>query len=247
MSNLRHSEIKIPGMTMSPRPTILVLKSPQALRQGNSILMGMSKFLATVTMTSVPYTQKISQKNRAHSRNKPVLVLLRLRLLSPTREKRMAKMLLRDQWRVKKNNPTGRLAPMMQMIFASDSQNFLISSMLCTMLGTLVLQRTRFCYCENGRYSTKIEETESIVVSEKQTLIMAVNTYLGRNLNRMQKPNRKAEAISGNFFASDMLITDSSSPKDLENVRMFPLFWSLARQVESRQPMQTQAHVLMRS
>ncbi len=60
-SNLIHNDTKIPGTTISPRPSILNFCSPvYALRYGNISLIGISRFLATVTITSVPYTQKIS-------------------------------------------------------------------------------------------------------------------------------------------------------------------------------------------
>lgn len=53
-SNLRHKATKIPGTTMSPSPNILNFTYPASLRYGKTSLIGMSRFLATVTITSVP-------------------------------------------------------------------------------------------------------------------------------------------------------------------------------------------------
>ena len=60
MSYLSAMATKTPGMTMSPSPNILKVGGTAAISMGKSNLMGASMFLATVTMTSVPKTQKIS-------------------------------------------------------------------------------------------------------------------------------------------------------------------------------------------
>jgi hypothetical protein len=57
------------------------------LKQGARLipLMGASKDLATVTMTLVPKTQKISYTKRPPSRMQPVTTLFRLRISIPVR------------------------------------------------------------------------------------------------------------------------------------------------------------------
>ena len=69
-------------MAISPKPNILnsiplVVKRPDLIQVnmflGNNILIGASKFLATVTITGVKKTQKISQKKRADNNKIPVL------------------------------------------------------------------------------------------------------------------------------------------------------------------------------
>ena len=108
-SNLMQRATKIPGTTMSPNPSMLNFCSVTSIpsqptvvaRQGKTSLMGMSRFLATVTMTSVPQTQKMSQKKRAHRRMNPTLNELILMDFSAVIEKRIPKTLLRNQCLVK--------------------------------------------------------------------------------------------------------------------------------------------------
>lgn len=54
ISNFRQRATKIPGTTMSPSPSMLNFYYPASFMYGNMNLIGMSRFLATVTMTSVP-------------------------------------------------------------------------------------------------------------------------------------------------------------------------------------------------
>ena len=60
MSYLRHMAIKMPGMTMSPRPRRLNLGGSYVQSVGNRSLMGASMLLATVSITSVPKTKNMS-------------------------------------------------------------------------------------------------------------------------------------------------------------------------------------------
>ena len=58
-SYLKHNATNIPGITMSPRPRRA--KGPEKkCSLGKSNLMGKSSPFATVTITSVPNTQKLS-------------------------------------------------------------------------------------------------------------------------------------------------------------------------------------------
>ncbi|TGZ54271.1 hypothetical protein DBV15_06262 [Temnothorax longispinosus] len=64
LSNRKSNAIKIPGNTMSPNPNMAKLSAfkPFSKRScGNTSLMGTSKDFATVTITSVPNTQKASR------------------------------------------------------------------------------------------------------------------------------------------------------------------------------------------
>jgi hypothetical protein len=59
-SNLRQRERKMPGITMSPSPKMEYWGGSVVKSLGNYSLMGASMFLATVIMTSVPKTKKMS-------------------------------------------------------------------------------------------------------------------------------------------------------------------------------------------
>ncbi len=59
-TKLFSGSIDIPGITMSPKPNILNWRVSANKSLGNNNLIGASKDLATVTITSVANTQKIS-------------------------------------------------------------------------------------------------------------------------------------------------------------------------------------------
>ena len=62
-------------MTMSPSPNKESFGGSANRSIGNNNLIGAFKFFATVTITSVPYTQKISYKNNPHNKMNPTLKL----------------------------------------------------------------------------------------------------------------------------------------------------------------------------
>ena len=59
-SNLRQRDTKMPGMTISPSPRIEYLGGSALKSLGNCSFIGASIEVATVTITSVPKTKKIS-------------------------------------------------------------------------------------------------------------------------------------------------------------------------------------------
>ena len=65
-SNRKSNDKKNPGITMSPRPrsesAIFPVVGSGVRDRGNKILMGPSRFFATVTMTSVPKLVAIGRK-----------------------------------------------------------------------------------------------------------------------------------------------------------------------------------------
>jgi len=60
ISYLRHIAIKIPGITISPSPSRLNYGGVVDQSLGKSNLMGASILFATVSITSVPKTKKMS-------------------------------------------------------------------------------------------------------------------------------------------------------------------------------------------
>ena len=246
ISNFRHREMKKPGRTISPSPTILLAIYYSALRQGKTNLMGRSKFLATVTITSVPQTQKISQKKRAQSSSRPVFVVLRLIPFRATIEKNTPKMLLRAQCRVEKQNPTGTKTMAMHISFPVESQNFFIQRIFCTIFGSLMLRKFFLRDQPKGRSSRSILEMDITIAVEKQTLTSAIKTYLLRYLQRMQIPKRKQLATNGNCLASFMLMTVQFQSSSLLKLTKL-LSLSLPSRVERRQPIQTTEQVLSNS
>mmetsp|Transcript_20197 Transcript_20197/g.52102 ORF Transcript_20197/g.52102 Transcript_20197/m.52102 type:complete len:225 (-) Transcript_20197:962-1636(-) len=72
MSKRSMSATKMPGITMSPRPSRENSTFSACRSLGKSSLIGASIPLATVTITSVPNTQKMSYRKSAHSSSAPI-------------------------------------------------------------------------------------------------------------------------------------------------------------------------------
>lgn len=120
MSNLRQRATKIPGITISPNPSMLNFSTPSLFIQGNRSLIGMSSFLATVTITSVPQTQKISQKNKNQSKRNPTLKVDKSMFLIAIIENKTPKTLFNAQYLVKQQKRTGIETRTVQMMLASE-------------------------------------------------------------------------------------------------------------------------------
>jgi hypothetical protein len=91
LSNLSRSAMKNPGITMSPRPSMLNTYSSAKMLRGNVSLMGASNDLATETITSVPNTYCEKNKRKiSKMRERSIFCLLsprthRRQTIQPTR------------------------------------------------------------------------------------------------------------------------------------------------------------------